>query len=153
MADVLVRPATADDADQLYLHMRDADRAECEAYGMASVWDGVRSNVRRSWHAWTAEVDGQLAAVMGVTPLSLMGGMGSPWMLGTPLLDQHSRILVRLTPHYIGKMLAAFPHLVNLVHAGNHTSVRWLQRLGFVLHPPVPFGLRGEMFHPFEMKA
>ena len=74
-------------------------------------------------------------------------------MLGTPLLDQHARVLVRLTPVYIGRMLGAFPHLLNYVHAGNTTSVRWLRRLGFTLAEPQPYGARGELFHQFEMRA
>jgi len=83
----------------------------------------------------------------------MLTGLGSPWMLGTPELDRHSRVLVRRTPEYIGRMLNAFPHLVNFVHAKNTTSVRWLRRLGFTLHDARPYGALGEPFHFFEMRA
>lgn len=102
---------------------------------------------------WTAFIDGQLAAILGVAPLSVVSGLGSPWMLGTPVLDASSRILVRKTPEYIAQMLKAFPHLVNFVHVENTTSVRWLRRLGFTVHEARPFGALGEPFHPFEMRA
>lgn len=74
-------------------------------------------------------------------------------MLGTPALDRHSRVLVKATPYYINRMLDAFPHLINCVHTKNHTSVRWLRRLGFTLHEAIPYGAPGEMFYPFEMRA
>jgi len=102
---------------------------------------------------WSAFIDGQLAAILGAAPLSVVSGLGSPWMLGTPVLDANSRILVRSTPGYIAQMLQAFPHLVNFVHAKNTTSVRWLRRLGFTVHEARPFGALGEPFHPFEMRA
>jgi hypothetical protein len=113
----------------------------------------VISSANRSMLCWTAFIDGELAAILGCAPISVVSGIGSPWMLGTPVLDRHSRVLVRETPEYIGKMLNAFPHLVNFVHAKNTTSMRWLRRLGFTLHAAQPYGALGEPFHPFEMRA
>ena len=98
-------------------------------------------------------MDGELAAIFGVAPVDLLAGIGSPWMLGTPVLDRHSRVLVKATPDYISRMLDAFPHLINCVHTKNHTGVRWLRRLGFTLHEAIPYGASGEMFYPFEMRA
>lgn len=153
MADVLIRPAEPGDAAVLFANLREADRAECEAYGHPDLAQSLESCVARSMLCWSGFVDGELAAILGAAPVSVVSGIGSPWMLGTPVLERHSRVLVQRTPEYIGKMLNAFPHLVNFVHAKNTTSVRWLRRLGFTLHEAVPYGARGELFHPFEMKA
>lgn len=153
MVDVVIRPTQPGDADILYDNLRPADRAECEAYGRDDIRASIIASVARSLLCWTGFIDGELAAILGCSPVSVMGGVGSPWMLGTPALDQHSRILVRATPRYIARMSGAFPHLINFVHAENTTSVRWLRRLGFTIHPAVPFGARGEPFHPFEMRV
>jgi hypothetical protein len=153
VADVLIRPTEPGDAHTLYQNLRLPDLVECQAYGRADIQAGIESSVRRSVLCWTGLVDGELAAIIGVAPIDMLAGVGSPWMLGTPVLDRHSRVLVRRTPDYIGRMLNAFPHLVNFVHAKNTTSVRWLRRLGFTLHEAVPYGALGEPFHPFEMKA
>ena len=153
MADVEIRPTLPGDVEILIANLRPSDLAECRAYGKPDIAAGIESSVKRSMLCWTGLVDGELAAILGVAPVSVMTGIGSPWMLGTPVLDAHSRILVRETPGYIAKMLNAFPHLVNFVHAKNTTSVRWLRRLGFTLHQAVPYGALGEPFHPFEMKA
>lgn len=153
MADVVIRPTQPGDAAMLIANLRPADLAECQAYGRGDIGAGIESSVARSMLCWSGFIDGELAAILGVAPVNALGGIGSPWMLGTPVLDAHSRVLVRAVPEYIAKMLNAFPHLVNFVHTKNTTSVRWLRRLGFTLHEPVPYGAPGELFHPFEMRA
>jgi hypothetical protein len=117
VADVLIRPTQPGDAAALAANLRPADLAECQAYGRGDIAAGVISSANRSMLCWTAFIDGELAAILGCAPISVVSGIGSPWMLGTPVLDRHSRVLVRETPEYIGKMLNAFPLLVNFVHA------------------------------------
>jgi hypothetical protein len=153
VADVLIRLTEPGDAAELFANLRPSDLAECRAYGRSDIAAGIASSVNRSALCWTGLVDGEIAAIIGVAPINMLTGIGSPWMLGTPVLDTHSRVLVRRTPEYIAKMLNAFPHLVNFVHANNTTSVRWLRRLGFTLHAAQPFGALGEPFHRFEMRA
>jgi hypothetical protein len=153
VAEIVIRPTQPGDAAQLFAHLRASDLAECQAYGQPDIAAGIEASVRRSMLCWTGLADGELAAIIGVAPVNVLTGMGSPWMLGTPLLDRHQRVLVRRTPEYIARMLQAFPHLVNFVHARNTTSVRWLRRLGFTLHEAVPYGPLGEPFHPFELRA
>ena len=152
-AENLIRPTEPGDAARLFADLRPSDLAECQAYGQADIGAGIEASVRRSVLCWTALVDGEVAAILGVAPLNILTGMGSPWMLGTPLVDRYQRVLVRKTPEYIARMLKAFPHLVNFVHARNTTSVRWLRRLGFTLHEAVPYGPLAEPFHPFELRA
>jgi hypothetical protein len=154
VADVLIVPAQLDDAVLLAQNLRDSDRAEMRAYGHTDSDEvALRRCVATSVLAWSAYIDGELACILGVSPLSMVSGIGSPWMMGTPVLDAHSRILVRMTPEYIARMLKAFPHLVNFVHTKNRTSVRWLRRLGFTLHEAMPYGALGEPFHKFEMRG
>ncbi len=154
MADVLIVPAQVDDATPLAQNLRESDLQEMRAYGHGlEPEEALRRCVRSSVMAWSSYIDGELACIMGVAPLSIVSGIGSPWMMGTPVLDAHSRILVRETPEYIAKMLTAFPHLVNFVHTKNRTSVRWLRRLGFTLHAAAPYGALGEPFHKFEMRG
>ena len=153
MAEVLIRPTEPGDAAQLFAHLRATDLAECQAYGRGDTAAGIEASVHRSALCWTGLIDGELAAILGCAPINMLTGIGSPWMLGTPVLDAHQRVLVRETPEYIARMLKAFPHLVNFVHAKNTTSVRWLRRLGFSLSEPAPFGPLGEPFHRFEKRA
>lgn len=152
MAEIVIRPTVPADAVLLGENMRTSDVHEVRACGHEPMHAAVRS-VAQSLLCWSAFADGELGCIIGVSPVSLVSGIGSPWMLGTPVLDAHSRVLVRMTPEYIAKMLKAFPHLVNFVHADNKTSLRWLKRLGFKFHEAQPFGVLGESFHRFEMRA
>jgi hypothetical protein len=150
--EVLIRPTEPGDAAELFANLRPSDLTECQAYGRGDIAAGIETSVNRSVLCWSAFIDGDLAAILGCAPINILTGIGSPWMLGTPVLDRHQRVLVRSTPEYIARMLKAFPHLVNFVHANNTTSVRWLRRLGFTLHEAAPFGALGEPFHRFEMR-
>ena len=152
MAEILIRATEPGDAELLAAHMRPCDVREVRACGHTPL-EAAQRSVVQSLLCWSAFADGELCCILGCAPISLVSGIGSPWMLGTPVLDTQSRVLVRVTPHYIGTMLKAFPHLVNHVHAENATSVRWLKRLGFTLHEAAPFGALGEAFHRFEMKV
>jgi hypothetical protein len=153
VAEIVIRLTRPGDAELLAANMRESDAAELRAVGHEDLLHVVRSSVARSLLCWSAFADDELCCVIGASPLNMLTGLGSPWMLGTPELDRHSRVLVRRTPEYIGRMLNAFPHLVNFVHAKNTTSVRWLRRLGFTLHDARPYGALGEPFHFFEMRA
>ena len=152
MAEILIRATQPGDAELLAANMRISDAHEVRACGHTPL-EAAQGSVARSLLCWSAFADGELACVIGCAPISIVSGIGSPWMLGTPVLDAQSRVLVRLTPRYIALMLKAFPHLVNHVHAENKTSVRWLKRLGFTLSEAAPFGALGEAFHRFEMKG
>lgn len=151
-AKILIRATEPGDADLLGANMRACDVAEVRACGREPL-EAARRSVAHSLLCWSAFADGELGCIIGCAPLSLVSGIGSPWMLGTPVLDRHSRILVRVTPRYIDEMLKAFPHLVNHVHTNNTTSKRWLRRIGFTIGEAAPFGALGEPFHRFEMRA
>lgn len=149
---VEARPPAAGDAEALVAAMRPQDRAEVEAIrGPGQELEAVRLGIELSVLAWSFTIGGELACICGVAPMSLMSDRGVPWLLGTTVMDRHPGALIRVAPAYIARMLAAFPHLMNGVDARNTMAVRWLRRAGFTLHPAVPVGSRGVMFHPFEL--
>lgn len=147
-----VQPTPAHVQD-LAANLRAADRAELAACGFSDARRAIEVSLACSTHMAAAVADGRCVAILGVTPLSLLDGCGSPWMLGTDLVVAHRRALMTCAPTYIRAMLHAYPHLVNYVHADNDVAVRWLRRAGFKLHQPEPYGARGELFHRFEMRA
>jgi len=152
VAKVEIRDTTMHDVLHLAKHLREPDMREMVAYGITENHErALLDSAARSYHCWTGFIDGKLACVFGVA--ETQPGQGSPWMMGTPLLDDHQRVLAKQTPIYVARMLATFPHLVNFVHVENDVSIRWLKRIGFTVHDPVPYGAPGEMFHPFEMKV
>lgn len=133
--------------------MREADVLELAAGGFSDTRAAVETSIASSTACWAARVNGELAAIFGVAPIgTLMGGVGAPWLLGTPAVPRHRRVLAACARPYIHVMLRAYPHLQNLVHAKNTVAVAWLKRMGFVLHAPQALPPLGEMFHLFEMR-
>jgi hypothetical protein len=145
-----VRPVRPQDVAQLATELRPSDAAEILATGYQDIHAALMGAVTASVMCWSWFVDDELACIMGVGPF---GDSGAPWMIGTSVCEKHARILITRPPEYIAKMLKAFPHLVNYVHAKNTTSVRWLKCLGFTIHEAAPYGPTGEAFHKFELRG
>jgi hypothetical protein len=151
---VEVRPVREGDAEALAAALRQADLDELEAVrGPGDVAEAIRHALRDSALCWAAEADGELMCLFGVAPLTALGDIGVPWMLGTPVVDRNGRALTRLARAYIARMLEAFPTLANGVDARNVKAVRWIGVCGFTIMPPQPAGPAGMPFHPFVMKA
>lgn len=149
-----IRDVRPGDAEDLLAHIRPWDLVEIEALvGPGQAANALAESIGRSVQVWTAESDGRVAWIFGVAPLNLMGDEGLPWMVGTDLVKRERRALTRVTPTYIARMLAVFPRLMNIVDVRNVTSIAWLRRAGFKVHPPVPVGPAAAPFHPFTMDA
>jgi len=147
------RPAAAADAAALAAAMREADRQEVAATSGPDILAAVVRSMAVTPDCMAAERGSALVALFGVAPISLLEGIGSPWMLGTTALERIPGALTRSVRHYLVGMLRAYPILVNHVDARNTASVRWLWRLGFAIYAPEPFGVLGLPFHRFEMRA
>ena len=138
--------------DELVANIREQDRRECLAAGVTDIHSAIVDGVANSLLCWTGKVDGKVACIFGVRPVTFLGEQGIPWMLGTEIVARNARTFIRHSRLYIGSMLRAYPHLMNYVHAPNRQAIGWLTRMGFVLGEQV-LAPSGEPFYPFEMKA
>lgn len=153
MADIVIRAPVRADIEALLANLRPGDRLEMEASGRA-LPDLVRSSLRCSPHRWAVDVDGKLALLGGVAVMSLVGGIGSPWLLGTCELDRVPGALTRIGVRYRDLALGMFPVLINYVDARNVKAIRWLKRLGFEVDTdPTPHGPNGLPFFKFELRS
>lgn len=143
---------TPADAAQLVAHMRQADRDEVQA-STGDVNSAVVDSVLHSVWCLSLHIDGELACIFGIAPIDgMLGRRAAPWMLGTPVLDRHPRVLMRHCRPYVAHMAACYPHLLNFVDERNTRSKRWLKAMGFTLHPAQPYGVEQRPFHFFEMR-
>lgn len=152
MAEIGIISATVAHAADLAPHLREADRLEVEAASGLDPLAELQRSLAMSVEAWTGTVDGAPACIFGVGLLSLLGGEGSPWLLGSDLVTRHSVAFARRNKAMVRGWSKAFPVLRNFVDVRNVVSVRWLRWLGFKLLPPVPYGVARLPFHPFEMR-
>lgn len=145
---VEIRAATVADAQALVL--RPSDLAEAEAWSHDPPAKTVEDSIRHSSEAWAGLADGELVCLFGVAPLTLIGVTGVPWLMGSVTIERHQRAFLRRNRNFIDRWQAEYPVLRNFVDSRNTTSQRWLRWLGFRIDPPVPYGVSGLPFHPFE---
>lgn len=146
-------PAEASHVELMKGRFRPADIEELWAAAHKSPEECILGGIEVSPLCWTALFDGSPSAVFGVAPQSMLGGAGSPWMVGTVDLDRHAYTVMRHTGSCIAAMLLCFPRLSNFVDARNTKAIAWLKRLGFRFHDAEPHGLEGLPFYRFEMEA
>ncbi len=149
-----IRPATFDDIAPIAANVREADRRECAAQTLMDPADAIAFVMRPAVRAWVGLVDGEHACIFGVSRMASVGGdCGTPWLIGTPLIEQNERAFLRRNKPYISEFIKLFPMLENWVDMRNEKAVRWLAWLGFKIHDAEPHGPLGRMFHRFTMEA
>lgn len=153
MAALELVPADIGHIDAMRGRFRAADIVEVRAAADMTVEEALAAAIAEAHVAATVLLDGRPEAVFGVTVADLLSGVGSPWMLGTDELFRHPKLMLKMGRHYVSILRRRYYRLYNYVHAENHASIRWLSRIGFVVHPPVKYGVHGELFHPFEMRG
>ena len=152
MGRVTFAATTGDDIAELARDMRAADRDEIVAAAGPDVLETLRLSVAASVDSWAARTPEGLLCIFGTAAMSLTAREGSPWMLGTPLLDRHRRSLIKTADAYIRGMLRVFPVLANHVDARNAASIKRLGWLGFEFGEPEPYGVQGLPFRRFERR-
>lgn len=134
---ITMLPATEDDARELAPLLRVEDRAEVLALGIDPV-PALLNGVVTAREAWTYRDDGRIICMAGISPLSLIGHTGVPWLLGSPLVLEHRRAFMVETRRMVARWLTLFPLLRNVVDARYEAAIRWLRWLGFSIGAPFP---------------
>ncbi len=129
---MILIPAEQEHIPALASRMREADRIEVGAFGKTPA-RALRLGLSSSLWALTAIVDDEPHAMMGVSSLNMIEGVGVPWMLGSEKIYDHARDLIRYGPRIIAEMQASFERLENAVHVENVRAIRFLRHFGFTL--------------------
>lgn len=153
-AGVEVRLARISDLADLAPRLRAADVEEIRAIANLEPYAALRASFMWSVPSWTGIVGGELVCMFGVTPhWPLARGVGQPWLLGSDAIERHAVAFLRCSRPCLRDMLKAFRRLENFIDARNRVSIRWLEWLGFTIHPAAPHGPFGLPFHRFTMEA
>ena len=133
--------------------IRAADRAELWAVRMQTPEQVMERGLEMSDKAMVGLVNGRAACMWGVVHESLIGPMGTPWMVGTTLLDQYAKTFLRRCKKTLVDMFEDYQHLENYVDARNTRTIQWLKWLGFTVHKePEEYGILRLPFHKFTMR-
>lgn len=143
-------PVTKAHVASVASRMRECDRREIWAASHSRPRASLQRGVACSSLTLTGLVEGRPVCILGVAPVSLLTGVGTPWMLATSGLERAARPMLRLSLPIVEAMNERFPTLVNYVDARNMKTIRWLDWLGFHVEPAAPHGADGLPFHRFE---
>ncbi len=152
MARIII-PAHSDHIFWLASNMSEADKDEVAAAVGMGPYRALADALERSVTAWTGMVGDEPVCMFGVTPIDILLGIGSPWLLGTDKVRDCPITFLKSCKKYVIGMLELFPHLQNYVDARHEVAIRWLKWLGFKFDPePIPYGVWNMPFFKFEMK-
>ena len=88
----------------------------------------LRECVYRSTQVRYGFVDGEIAAMWGLIPPTLLSSSAYLWLLTTEIAAEHKFLLVRHSQRWIEDALKVYPTIVGDV--GNPAAKRWLAWLG-----------------------
>ena len=148
-----IRKATVEDAVEVALYLRDADKDEIWASGKHLPVPCLIKAHTMSTECFALIVGDKVACVFGVAPLSMLGSVGIPWMLGTNLVEKYPLLFLRKCQNSVLAMSDSYATLINYVDARNKMAIKWLSWSGFhVFEEPEPYGPFGMNFHRFEIR-
>jgi len=152
--DVQITEATIDDVRELAPMVREPDRQEIWAHVMREPEPAMLSALELSDMAWAARMNDDLICIFGVTPVSIINNVGTPWMISGIYLPKYSFAFLGHCKRYVAKMLKKYPLLINHVDARYGESRLWLRWLGFKMDKrPEPYGALMKPFFRFEMRS
>lgn len=151
MAVIEIVPARPSHVRRIAAVMRQADRDEVEAATGKDVLPVLAASFRRSSICMVALVDGKPEVMFGAGDLSILTGLGAPWLLGSDAIERHRREFLRMSVYWRSQLLERYSTLRNMVDCRNTVAIRWLRWLGFGFSEP--FKHRGHDFMMFELRA
>lgn len=152
MIDARIVPATADHIAEILPRVRQADIDEFLAINGSAPEQVLLTGLKISTFACAGLINGRVMTIFGVAPGSMIGGTGTPWLVGTDDLERYQRTFLRRCGNVVNAMLSVYPYLENYVDERNHVAKAWLHWLGFRLEEAAPFGVKGLNFHRFHLE-
>lgn len=145
-----VKPYKTGDYKALLKDIRPHDLEEIEALGIDAE-TGVKESIHNSdvlGVIWEGE---NMICIFGVTPTGVLSKKGVPWVVGTTNIKP--RTVIECMPVIIKIMLGRYKVLTNFVYTRNKPSISMLKHAGFKFYPAQRVGIKGELFHRFELRG
>ena len=135
----------------LLSNVRDEDRLEFECVQGRSVEDELRYALEQSVRSSAYVIGGEVVAIFGEGVMNAQTAV--PWMISTYAVDRHRRSFLRQCDIQVHGMRQRYGVLVNYTDARYQKALKWMEWLGFHKHDAIPYGINGELFHPFTLRG
>jgi len=150
---VEIRDVEPGDIEALVENMRQADRDEVAAISSRPLRQIVQDSVELSSYVKSGLVNGEIACIWGVCPISIIGSKGSPWLLATPVIEKHPMAFLRRCKPFIKKFRSLYKYMENYVDVRNKVAIHWLKWMGFKFDEARPYGVQNKDFYHFSMES
>lgn len=138
---------------ELLVNIRDADLEESRLSTPLAPEVALRLSVNMSDEVFAGKVNGQLVCIFGIARKSMLSSEGVPWLVGTDLVERYGILVAKRSHSTVRLWRRKYSNMRNFIYVKNVVSIRWLKWLGFTVHEPVPYGVKGLPFHPFDMRT
>jgi len=150
MVQYEVIDTTDEHIEELAETMSQADVDEVWASSHRSPLESLLFSSTVSADTTTGLADGDVMCIFGVSPVSIISGSGSPWLLGSDLIREHFRIFLRGNKEWMKIQQEKWDTLSNHVDARHTLAIRWLKWLEFDFDEAKPHGPDKMPFHRFS---
>ena len=147
-----MRPAVQEDAWYIARHLREADLVELNACSPMEPTHLVQHSMVNSVDPQILYINDVPAAVGGICANTLVNfEHGTPWMLGTELIEKYPIAFIKAVLRYFNKYEARYTFQENYVHANNLLSIRFIEAMGYTVEKDNPqrMGWKNEPFCRF----
>lgn len=135
--------ATKRHARELARCMRAKDRVEIKSSGNFAPEPCARMAINCSIESYAAYVGDELLGVFGVQPHKEIQVV---WFMSGEAVDKYPMTFYRASKLVVRYLRGRYPLMMNMIHCAYPEAVRWVERLGFTISPPEPFGARKDLF-------
>lgn len=149
VADIQILKYAPEHGEYIAANMRPSDKKEVYAMALLTPAAAIKASLSTAVTSYTALVDGVPALMWGISRRSFLSSVGVPWLLGTPVAEDHQYKFGRETVTYFKEMASLFPVMENFALAENKRALRWIKWTGFDIEEPRPHGAFGAEFVRF----
>lgn len=149
MTNAQVLPVSVDEAEDISMIVRHADREEIYALGMDMV-EALKTCFGGSMKASKIVIDGKIVAVFGDAFHD--SEIGVPWLISTQHVEGRPKAFLSVCKPEVQEMLTRHRSLLNFVDVRNRAAVKWLKWLGFEFMDAIPYGPKQMLFYPFKIE-
>lgn len=133
----------------IVMHVADLskeDAAEQMTLGRNQV-DSLAYELDKPGKSYTWVIDNRPVMMFGVNSNSVLSGTGWIWLSVTEEAKRHTVTMLRNWRGFLAEMEGGYQKLETTIHASLVTTLKWIERAGFVISAPGHLHGSDEMFH------
>jgi len=132
------RPWQSKDINELVPRLKPADVNGIETTVGVDPRIAIETSMAKSERTWAIIIAGRVEGIVGIGSLPGADGVGVPWLLSSPIIEQYPRELLSEGRRWLKNFHRHNHTLSNVVDCRNQDAIRWLTHIGFSVVKIIP---------------